>query len=187
MQCLLPAFASCVELLAQNHFPAAESHNKCSPSSKICCAVYQWRCSYMCLMCSLDSSCMAPSYKTCSVSYLNASLTIHECCAGALWSAFQMVLRSWLWLKLHGVLLDMLLFLKYSLIAAWLLVLPTLECIHLISVLKLQWFLAILCCHFRPWSCILWRGCIDMTHHWTNIPSKSMISLEILICVHLSC
>jgi hypothetical protein len=168
-------------LLAQNHFPAAESHNKCSPSSKICCAVYR------CLMCSLDSSCMAPSYKTCSVSYLNASLTIHECCAGALWSAFQMVLRSWLWLKLHGVLLDMLLFLRYSLIAAWLSVLPTLECIHLISVLKLQWFIAILCCHFRPWSYILWRGCIHMTHHRTNIPSKSVISLEILICVHLSC
>jgi len=106
MQCLFPALASCVELLAQNHFPAAESLNKCSPSSKICCAVYWWRCSYMCLMCRLDSSCIAPSYKTCSVSYLNASLTIHECCAGALWSAFQMVLWSWLWLKLHGVLLN---------------------------------------------------------------------------------
>jgi hypothetical protein len=34
----------------------------------------------MCLMCSLDSLCMTPSYKTCSVSYLNASLTIHVLC-----------------------------------------------------------------------------------------------------------
>jgi len=160
MQCLLSALASCVELLAQNHFPAAESHNKCSPTSKICCAVYQWRCSYMCLMRSLDSSCMAPSYKTCSVSYLNASLTIHECCAGALWSAFQMVLWSWLWLKLlfSQVLSHCCLVVS---------VLPTLECIHLISVLKLQWFIAILCCHFRPWSCILWRAwhIIEPTSH----------------------
>ncbi len=40
MQCLLPALASCVELLAQNHFPAAESHNKCSlphPKSAVQC------------------------------------------------------------------------------------------------------------------------------------------------------
>jgi hypothetical protein len=36
----LPALASCVELLAQNHFPSAESHNKCSPSSKnLLCSV----------------------------------------------------------------------------------------------------------------------------------------------------